>query len=96
MSMRLKIIFSLTLFVSEVFPIKSQLMILVVLRSLCRNPDGLFWAGDTAQTISVGSSFRFNDLKAFLFRLEVRPSYPVFICYSPTSCVVETKGEHDR
>jgi len=42
-----------------------------VLRSLTRNPDGLFWAGDTAQTISVGSSFRFNDLKAFLFRLEV-------------------------
>src|SRR6266545_6189633 len=44
---------------------------LSVLRSLTRNPDGLFWAGDTAQTISVGSSFRFNDLKAFLFRLEV-------------------------
>ncbi|KAF8955734.1 hypothetical protein BDZ97DRAFT_1926448 [Flammula alnicola] len=43
-----------------------------VLRSLVRNPDGLFWAGDTAQTISVGSSFRFNDLKAFLFRLEKR------------------------
>lgn len=44
----------------------------LLLRSLCRNPDGLFWAGDTAQTISVGSSFRFNDLKAFLFRLEKR------------------------
>jgi hypothetical protein len=42
-----------------------------VLRFLVRNPDGLFWAGDTAQTISVGSSFRFNDLKAFLYRLEV-------------------------
>lgn len=46
--------------------------VLPVLRSLCRNPDGLFWAGDTAQTISIGSSFRFNDLKSFLFRLEVR------------------------
>ena len=44
---------------------------ILVLRSLVRNPDGLFWAGDTAQTISVGSSFRFNDLKAFLYRLEV-------------------------
>ncbi len=44
----------------------------LVLRSLTKNPDGMFWAGDTAQTISVGSSFRFNDLKAFLFRLEVR------------------------
>lgn len=42
-----------------------------ILRSICRNPNGMFWAGDTAQTISVGSSFRFNDLKAFLYRLEV-------------------------
>ncbi|KAG1881873.1 hypothetical protein C8R48DRAFT_682497 [Suillus tomentosus] len=42
----------------------------VVLRRLCRNPDGLFWAGDTAQTISAGSSFRFDDLKAFLYRVE--------------------------
>ncbi|TFK51884.1 hypothetical protein OE88DRAFT_1483274 [Heliocybe sulcata] len=41
-----------------------------LLRSLCKNPNGLFWAGDTAQTISVGSSFKFNDLKAFLHRLE--------------------------
>ena len=48
----------------------AELLFLLVLRSLVRNPDGLFWAGDTAQTISVGSSFRFNDLKAFLFRLE--------------------------
>ncbi|KAI0079047.1 hypothetical protein K474DRAFT_723989 [Panus rudis PR-1116 ss-1] len=42
----------------------------LVPRSICRNPDGLFWAGDTAQTISAGSSFRFNDLKAFLYRVE--------------------------
>ncbi|GLB36677.1 putative uvrD-like helicase C-terminal domain [Lyophyllum shimeji] len=42
----------------------------LLLRSLSRNADGLFWAGDTAQTISVGSSFRFDDLKAFLFRIE--------------------------
>ncbi|EDR08129.1 uncharacterized protein LACBIDRAFT_294434 [Laccaria bicolor S238N-H82] len=41
-----------------------------VLRSLCRNPNGLFWAGDTAQAISIGSSFRINDLKAFLYRVE--------------------------
>ncbi|KAF5377280.1 hypothetical protein D9615_006447 [Tricholomella constricta] len=44
----------------------------LLLRSLSRNADGLFWAGDTAQTISVGSSFRFDDLKAFLFRIEKR------------------------
>ena len=30
----------------------------------------MFWAGDTAQTISVGSAFRFNDLKSFLYRYE--------------------------
>ncbi|KAI6022557.1 hypothetical protein EDC04DRAFT_2936725 [Pisolithus marmoratus] len=43
----------------------------LLLRRICRNPEGLFWAGDTAQTISAGSSFRFDDLKAFLYRIEV-------------------------
>lgn len=43
----------------------------LVLRTICNNPDaGLFWAGDTAQTISIGSAFRFDDLKAFLYRIE--------------------------
>ncbi|GJE94233.1 hypothetical protein PsYK624_104010 [Phanerochaete sordida] len=41
-----------------------------VLWRLCRHPDGIFWAGDTAQTISVGSTFRFKELKAFVWRLE--------------------------
>ncbi|KAG8965904.1 hypothetical protein FRC05_002962 [Tulasnella sp. 425] len=41
-----------------------------LLRRVCPNPDGLFFAGDTAQTISVGSTFRFSELKAFLYRLE--------------------------
>ncbi|KAG8948841.1 hypothetical protein FRC04_009306 [Tulasnella sp. 424] len=41
-----------------------------LLRTLCPNPHGLFFAGDTAQTISVGSAFRFSELKAFLYRLE--------------------------
>ncbi|KAF5345183.1 hypothetical protein D9758_009704 [Tetrapyrgos nigripes] len=45
-----------------------------VLRALCHDPNGLFWAGDTAQTISVGSSFRFNALKAFQWRLEEKRS----------------------
>ncbi|KAH9910160.1 uncharacterized protein B0H18DRAFT_516086 [Fomitopsis serialis] len=44
----------------------------LLLRSLSHNADsGLFWAGDTAQTISMGSAFRFNDLKAFLHRVEL-------------------------
>ena len=43
----------------------------LVLRSLSKNAStGLFWAGDTAQTISRGSAFRFDDLKAFLYRVE--------------------------
>ncbi|KAF8439470.1 hypothetical protein L210DRAFT_3480852 [Boletus edulis BED1] len=42
----------------------------LLLRLICWNPEGLFWAGDTAQTISAGSSFRFDDLKAFLYRIE--------------------------
>ncbi|KAK2462120.1 hypothetical protein APHAL10511_006583 [Amanita phalloides] len=42
----------------------------LLLRILCRNPDGLFWAGDTAQTISSGCSFRFQDLKSMLYRIE--------------------------
>ncbi|KAI9567009.1 hypothetical protein HD554DRAFT_2039900 [Boletus coccyginus] len=42
----------------------------LLLRLLCRNPDGLFWACDTTQTTSVESSFRFDDLKTFLYRIE--------------------------
>ncbi|KAH7885020.1 hypothetical protein F5I97DRAFT_1811384, partial [Phlebopus sp. FC_14] len=44
----------------------------LLLRRMCQNPDGLFWAGDTAQTISAGSAFRLDDLKAFLYRIEER------------------------
>ncbi|KAI0042889.1 hypothetical protein FA95DRAFT_510755 [Auriscalpium vulgare] len=43
---------------------------LILLRILCANPRGLFWAGDTAQTIAAGSAFRFQELKAFLYRYE--------------------------
>lgn len=42
----------------------------LVLRAICRDGNTVFWAGDTAQTISMGSSFRFNELKAFQYRLE--------------------------
>jgi len=59
--------------VPRCFIVFQSVTFVVVLRLLCRNPDGLFWAGDTAQTISAGSSFRFDDLKAFLYRIEVWP-----------------------
>ncbi|KAL8293616.1 hypothetical protein RQP46_000317 [Phenoliferia psychrophenolica] len=42
-----------------------------LLRYLCANPNGWIWAGDTAQTIASGSSFRFDDLKAAMYRQEV-------------------------
>ncbi|QRV78447.1 UvrD-helicase domain protein [Ceratobasidium sp. AG-Ba] len=52
-------------FVDEV---QDQLMLDIhLLQSLCKNPDGGYWCGDTAQTISVGSSFRIKDLKAFIY-----------------------------
>ncbi|KAI0317334.1 P-loop containing nucleoside triphosphate hydrolase protein, partial [Amylostereum chailletii] len=41
-----------------------------LMRMLCRNAGGLFWAGDTAQTISFGSAFRFTELKAIMYRYE--------------------------
>jgi hypothetical protein len=46
------------------------------MRALTKDKDGLFFAGDTAQQISVGSSFSFDALKAFLYRLEVSDSWP--------------------
>ncbi|EIN13221.1 hypothetical protein PUNSTDRAFT_128910 [Punctularia strigosozonata HHB-11173 SS5] len=58
------------LYVDEV---QDNLLIeILLLRMLCANPHGLVLAGDTAQTISAGSSFRFNDIKAFLHRNEER------------------------
>ncbi|RXW13065.1 hypothetical protein EST38_g12789 [Candolleomyces aberdarensis] len=56
------------LYVDEV---QDNLLIdVMLLQSLCRNRNGLFWAGDTAQRIAIGSSFRFDDLTPFLYRLE--------------------------
>jgi hypothetical protein len=43
----------------------------IVIISLCRNPDGLLWAGDTAQTISIGSTFTFKQLGASVYRYQV-------------------------
>ncbi|KAF8598551.1 hypothetical protein BDV93DRAFT_561257 [Ceratobasidium sp. AG-I] len=52
------------IFVDEV---QDHLMVDIhLLQSLCSNPDGGYWCGDTAQTISVGSSFRIKELRAFI------------------------------
>ncbi|KAH9049425.1 hypothetical protein EDB84DRAFT_1453860 [Lactarius hengduanensis] len=42
--------------------------------SLCRNPGGFLWTGDTVQTISIGSTFGFKELGAFVYRYQVRDS----------------------
>ncbi|PIL29941.1 hypothetical protein GSI_07852 [Ganoderma sinense ZZ0214-1] len=51
---------------------------MLLLRSLCNNPNGLCWAGDTAQTIALGSSFKFSELTSTMYSIEKRnlkPSY---------------------
>ncbi|KAG7099943.1 hypothetical protein E1B28_001736 [Marasmius oreades] len=67
----------------------------LVLRAICLNPDGLFWAGDTAQAISAGSSFRFNDLRAFQWRLEKRLAQNITTPSSspPSSTLAAKKAE---
>ncbi|KAG1828748.1 hypothetical protein DFJ58DRAFT_737662 [Suillus subalutaceus] len=63
----------------------------MVLRRLCRNSDGLFWAGDTAQTISAGSSFRFNDLKVFVYHMERHNHTMAFVNYAHSVIELITK-----
>ena len=47
-----------------------------VIISLCRNPDGFLWAGDTAQTI-IGSTFTFRELGASVYRHQVCSAAPI-------------------
>ncbi|KAI0757655.1 hypothetical protein C8Q80DRAFT_1341060 [Daedaleopsis nitida] len=47
-----------------------------LLRKLCRNSNGIVWAGDTAQTIAVGSAFKFSELKATMHDLEKKEGNP--------------------
>ena len=59
-------------FIRIVWSICGVLIRVIVIISLCRNPDGLLWAGDTAQTISIGSTFTFKQLGASIYRYQVR------------------------
>ena len=43
----------------------------VVIVSLCRNPDGFLWAGDTTKSLSIGSSFTFKRLREFVHSYQV-------------------------
>jgi hypothetical protein len=40
---------------------------LYLLISICRNPNGMFLTGDTAQGIMRGISFRFKDLRTLFY-----------------------------
>ena len=55
----------------------------------------MFWAGDTAQTISAGSSFRFGELKAFMFHLEVWQQNETITARLTISALLEG-GEHSQ
>ena len=70
---------------------------LAVLRSLCSNPNGLCWAGDTAQTIALGSSFKFSELTSTMYRVEVWVISPhkalVIAQYRPTGKQLEHSPE---
>ncbi|KAI0297514.1 hypothetical protein B0F90DRAFT_1819254 [Multifurca ochricompacta] len=43
---------------------------IIVILSLCRNPSGFLWAGDTAQTISIGSAFTFKQLGTSVYKYQ--------------------------
>lgn len=67
-----------------------------MLRALSKNAStGLFWAGDTAQTISRGSAFRFDDLKAFLYRVEASVCPPVVIRQTDQTLQVDKSPQRE-
>jgi hypothetical protein len=45
---------------------------LALFRFVCTNPNGFLFAGDTAQTISAASGFRFEDVRSLFFH-EYKP-----------------------
>ncbi|KAG8924689.1 hypothetical protein FRC02_010261, partial [Tulasnella sp. 418] len=69
-----------------------------LLRRLCNNPNGVFWAGDSAQTIAVGSSFRFSELRSYLRNAEkkecpdrkpvIPPTFPLAVNYRSQGGIV--------
>jgi hypothetical protein len=63
-----------------------------VIISLCRNPDGLLWAGDTAQTISIGSTFTFKQLGASVYRYQVC----IYTALSNTLFETSSRGQFER
>ena len=49
---------------------------LSVILNCCQDPNRSFLAGDTAQTIMKGTSFRFEDLRSLFYKLKVSDTVP--------------------
>ncbi|KAJ3119861.1 hypothetical protein HK098_005091 [Nowakowskiella sp. JEL0407] len=56
------------LYIDEVQDLTMSQLLPLVRMCVQSNPDGLMFAGDTAQTISRGSVFRFQDLSSMIYR----------------------------
>ncbi|KAF8751908.1 hypothetical protein RHS01_08270 [Rhizoctonia solani] len=57
--------------------VQDNLMIdIYLLRKLAKSMDNIYWSGDSAQTITAGSLFRINDLKAFTYQDQAVTSSP--------------------
>jgi tetratricopeptide (TPR) repeat protein len=69
---------------------------MALLSLICSNPNGFYFAGDTAQSISC-SSFRFEDLKA-LFYTEFLPRFKSFskskLKVPPVHCLTQNFRTH--
>ncbi|CCO31945.1 TPR and ankyrin repeat-containing protein 1 AltName: Full=Lupus brain antigen 1 homolog [Rhizoctonia solani AG-1 IB] len=55
-------------------PPETQIEYTLVLRKLAKSVDNIYWSGDSAQTITAGSLFRINDLRAFTYQDQVEGS----------------------
>jgi hypothetical protein len=58
------------IFIDEVQDFTQAELSLIIL--ICKNPNALFFAGDTAQNIEKGVSFRFEEIKSLFHNLEQR------------------------
>ncbi|KAG8788847.1 hypothetical protein FRC12_014130 [Ceratobasidium sp. 428] len=70
---------------SYVDEVQDNLMLDIhLMRKLCRDIQGTYWGGDTAQTVVVGSAFRIKDLKTFVYE-DIRESKNIPTWTSPST-----------
>ncbi|KAH9924689.1 uncharacterized protein BXZ73DRAFT_50396 [Epithele typhae] len=66
-----------------------------LLRVLCPNPHGRFWAGDTAQTISAHSAFKFSELQRLNYQRDLNSYGPKNAQHAPMFHLVVNHRSHD-